>query len=74
MKPLRLLLPAWVTSSAVLVAAFPISPQGPCDPFKVDQILLGKLGQEACCSYGRCKRDVVVSKIPTETGKGEQYP
>ncbi|KAF4591996.1 ATP synthase subunit g [Ophiocordyceps camponoti-floridani] len=61
MKSLGLILSALVSSCAI-VAAYPVSPRGPCDPLKVDQILLGKLQHEVCCSYGRCgERFVLVS-------------
>ncbi|KAG9255971.1 uncharacterized protein F5Z01DRAFT_672613 [Emericellopsis atlantica] len=39
----------------------PIGPSGPCPDAKVDAILRGDLGPEACCSYGKCKGGVVVS-------------
>ncbi|KUI60500.1 hypothetical protein VP1G_11224 [Cytospora mali] len=32
----------------------------PCPDSKRDQILMGTLEPEACCSYGICKGDVVV--------------
>jgi hypothetical protein len=33
----------------------------PCPQWKRDLILKGELPPEACCSYGRCVRDVVVA-------------
>ncbi|KAH6650931.1 hypothetical protein F5144DRAFT_598347 [Chaetomium tenue] len=40
-----------------LAAATPIA----CTEWKRDLILKGELPPEACCSYGRCVRDVVVA-------------
>jgi len=38
-----------------------IGPTGPCPDEKVDLILNGKMDPAECCSYGRCKGDVVIS-------------
>ncbi|OAA61542.1 hypothetical protein ISF_05621 [Cordyceps fumosorosea ARSEF 2679] len=43
------------------VLAAPIGPNGPCPDYKVDAILNGQLDPSACCSYGKCKGDVVIS-------------
>ncbi|KAH6853608.1 hypothetical protein B0I37DRAFT_409762 [Chaetomium sp. MPI-CAGE-AT-0009] len=40
-----------------LATATPIA----CSEWKRDLILKGELPPEACCSYGRCVRDVVVA-------------
>lgn len=50
-----------VAAAASLVAAAPITPNGPCADSKVDAILKGEMDPSECCSYGVCKGDVVVS-------------
>ncbi|CAG7557203.1 unnamed protein product, partial [Fusarium equiseti] len=58
------------TASAAFVTASPIarssiSPSGPCPEVsfqsKIDAILKGEMDASECCSYGKCKGDVVVS-------------
>ncbi|KAM0203550.1 hypothetical protein ACHAPA_000493 [Fusarium lateritium] len=51
---------ALVTASPI-APSFPISPSGPCSDSKVDAILKGEMDASECCSYGKCKGDVVVS-------------
>ncbi|CAK7246413.1 MAG: hypothetical protein STHCBS139747_008044 [Sporothrix thermara] len=34
----------------------------PCPDSKIDLILNGKLSPDACCSYGICKGDILVSR------------
>ncbi|EJP70707.1 hypothetical protein ACQRIT_003469 [Beauveria bassiana] len=58
MKSISFLIAA-VLASPILSA--PIGPGGPCPDEKVDAILNGKLDPSACCSYGICKGDVVIS-------------
>ncbi|KAK0731418.1 hypothetical protein B0H67DRAFT_479409 [Lasiosphaeris hirsuta] len=55
----QLLLPPFlaVVSLGTLVASTPIY----CPDLKRDAILKGDLPKEACCSYGRCLGDVVIS-------------
>ncbi|KAG5928435.1 hypothetical protein E4U42_000638 [Claviceps africana] len=60
MKLPSILAAALASWPAVVVAA-PTSPSGPCAPSKVDAILKGLLDASACCSYGNCVGDVVVS-------------
>ncbi|KAF7548279.1 hypothetical protein G7046_g8735 [Stylonectria norvegica] len=50
-----------VAAAAAVVTAAPIGPSGPCPDFKVDAILNGQMDASECCSYGRCKGDVVIS-------------
>ncbi|CVK82881.1 hypothetical protein FPRO06_00686 [Fusarium proliferatum] len=55
-----------LAASATLVMASPvptssISPNGPCPQSKVDAILKGDMDASECCSYGKCKGDVVIS-------------
>ncbi|RBR11806.1 uncharacterized protein FIESC28_08845 [Fusarium coffeatum] len=50
---------AFVTASPI--ARSSISPTGPCPESKVDAILKGEMDASECCSYGKCKGDVVVS-------------
>ncbi|KAF4449452.1 hypothetical protein F53441_7314 [Fusarium austroafricanum] len=56
-----------LATSSALVMASPIgpissiSPNGPCPDSKVDAILKGDMDASACCSYGKCKGDVVIS-------------
>ncbi|KAL6701921.1 hypothetical protein J3F84DRAFT_343430 [Trichoderma pleuroticola] len=45
----------------MLVASAPVGPSGPCPDILVDAILRGDMDPSACCSYGNCKGDVVVS-------------
>ncbi|QUC18442.1 uncharacterized protein UV8b_02683 [Ustilaginoidea virens] len=59
---LRSLLAAGLASWPVYLAvAAPIGPTGPCPHSKVDAILKGDLDPSACCSYGKCLKDVVIS-------------
>ncbi|ATY59175.1 hypothetical protein A9K55_002765 [Cordyceps militaris] len=58
MKSLTLALAAIMVSP---IFAAPIGPSGPCPDYKVDAILNGQLDPSACCSYGTCKGDVVIS-------------
>ncbi|KAH7156308.1 hypothetical protein EDB81DRAFT_647158 [Dactylonectria macrodidyma] len=53
----------WIllAAAASMVAAAPITPNGPCPDSKVDAILMGDMDPSECCSYGVCKGDVVVS-------------
>ncbi|KAJ4271608.1 hypothetical protein NW762_000313 [Fusarium torreyae] len=51
---------ATMTTAAPIVQSS-ISPNGPCPDSKVDAILKGDMDASECCSYGRCKGDVVVS-------------
>ncbi|KAH6960834.1 hypothetical protein HG530_004539 [Fusarium avenaceum] len=51
---------ALVTASPI-APSFSISPTGPCSDSKVDAILKGEMDASECCSYGKCKGDVVVS-------------
>ncbi|CCE29788.1 hypothetical protein E4U22_005693 [Claviceps purpurea] len=60
MKLVSVLAAALVSLPAMVVAA-PVGPSGPCPALKVDAILKGVLDASACCSYGTCKGDVVVS-------------
>ncbi|POS78812.1 hypothetical protein DHEL01_v202801 [Diaporthe helianthi] len=46
--------------AAVLLGSMASASPVPCPDSKRDQILMGKLEPEACCSYGICKGDVVV--------------
>ncbi|KAK1828524.1 hypothetical protein QBC39DRAFT_374620 [Podospora conica] len=48
-----------ILSFGNLVASSPIM----CPDQKRDAILKGELPKEACCSYGRCLGDVVVSML-----------
>ncbi|KAK7430293.1 hypothetical protein QQZ08_003269 [Neonectria magnoliae] len=50
-----------VAAAASMVAAAPITPNGPCPDAKVDAILKGEMDPSECCSYGVCKGDVVVA-------------
>ncbi|KAL7791334.1 hypothetical protein V8C37DRAFT_159909 [Trichoderma ceciliae] len=45
----------------LLVVSAPVGPTGPCPDAKVDAILRGDMDPAECCSYGKCKGDVVVS-------------
>ncbi|KAM0564574.1 hypothetical protein ACHAPJ_000788 [Fusarium lateritium] len=49
------------TATASPIVQSSISPNGPCPDSKVDAILKGDMDASECCSYGRCKGDVVVS-------------
>ncbi|KAG6018511.1 hypothetical protein E4U41_003829 [Claviceps citrina] len=60
MKLVKILAAVLGLLPAVVVAA-PVGPVGPCAQAKVDAILKGIMDPSACCSYGNCKRDVVVS-------------
>ncbi|CEI64551.1 hypothetical protein FVEN_g13072 [Fusarium venenatum] len=60
----------WLTlvlASAAVITASPIaslssiSPTGPCPQSKIDAILSGEMDASECCSYGKCKGDVVIS-------------
>ncbi|KAG8163459.1 hypothetical protein KVR01_006756 [Diaporthe batatas] len=46
--------------AAVLFGSMASASPVPCPDSKRDQILMGTLAPEACCSYGICKGDVVV--------------
>ncbi|KAF4504283.1 hypothetical protein G6O67_008450 [Ophiocordyceps sinensis] len=74
MKAFILLLTTLIASPIASVIGSPIGPWGPCAQvilfhyrrrpsplYKIDQILLGRMDASACCSYGRCKKDVVIS-------------
>ncbi|QPG96079.1 hypothetical protein C2857_003097 [Epichloe festucae Fl1] len=50
-----------LTSLPAIVFAAPVGPSGPCSGDKIDAILNGHLDPSACCSYGKCKGDVVIS-------------
>ncbi|ODA77556.1 hypothetical protein RJ55_07185 [Drechmeria coniospora] len=50
-----------VMSLAGPAFAAPLGPTGPCARDKVDAILKGELDASECCSYGKCKGNVVVS-------------
>ncbi|KAG6008781.1 hypothetical protein E4U21_003980 [Claviceps maximensis] len=58
---LQFIIAATLVSWPTLVFAAPVGPSGPCAPFKVDAILKGVMDPSVCCSYGKCKGDVVVS-------------
>ncbi|KAK4170450.1 hypothetical protein QBC43DRAFT_283053 [Cladorrhinum sp. PSN259] len=52
------------TMAVGLVAAYPINLRPrTCSDLKRDLILKGELAPEACCSYGRCLGDVVISMV-----------
>ncbi|EFY87730.1 hypothetical protein MAC_06216 [Metarhizium acridum CQMa 102] len=61
MKFPSLLAAAIVSSPVMIVIAAPIGPSGPCPDSKVDAILDGRMEPEECCSYGKCRRGVVIS-------------
>ena len=61
MKSFTLFVAAVLASPIAMVSAAPLGPDGPCPQDKVDAILLGDLDPAECCSYGKCKGDVVVS-------------
>ncbi|PTB68847.1 hypothetical protein BBK36DRAFT_1112845 [Trichoderma citrinoviride] len=48
-------------TQVLLAASAPVGPSGPCPDALVDAILRGDMDPAACCSYGQCKGDVVVS-------------
>ncbi|CAM1504339.1 Fc.00g019300.m01.CDS01 [Cosmosporella sp. VM-42] len=50
-----------VAAATTTVLGAPIGPEGPCPDAKVDAILKGEMDPSECCSYGRCKGDVVIS-------------
>jgi len=56
---LRLFVPlmAAMVSLGGVVQGTPV----PCPDSKVDAILKGEMSPEECCSYGRCKGDVVIA-------------
>ncbi|OAA46914.1 hypothetical protein NOR_02550 [Metarhizium rileyi] len=61
MQFLPILAAALASLPVVVVNAAPLGPSGPCPDRKVDAILIGRMDPAECCSYGKCKGDVVIS-------------